>query len=101
MDVHSLQAEDRARDVKDDLINKEYSRAQGQWINLWDVIDGWLHAAELRRLDVEHLQHIVGECVDQVGDAGQRLSSVVLGLLQRPLLVWRLNDKSKQHESKF
>lgn len=30
MDVHRLQAEDSARDVKDDLINKEYSRAQAQ-----------------------------------------------------------------------
>lgn len=60
------------------------------------MIDGRLHAAELRRLDVQHLQHVVGERVDQVGDAGQRLSGVVLGLLQRPLLVWRLNDNSKQ-----
>lgn len=30
MDVHRLQAEDRARDVKDDLINKGQSRAQGE-----------------------------------------------------------------------
>lgn len=57
------------------------------------MVDGRLHAAELRRLDVEHLQDVVGQRVDQVGDAGQRLRGVVLRLLQRPLLVWRLNGR--------
>lgn len=57
------------------------------------MIDGGLHAAELRRLDVEHLQDIVGQRVDQIGDTGQRLGGVVLGLLQRPLLVWRLDER--------
>lgn len=60
------------------------------------MVDGGLHAAELRRLDVQHLQHIVGQRVDQVGDAGQRLGGVVLGLLQRPLLVWRLKDTKEE-----
>lgn len=59
------------------------------------MIDGGLHAAELRRLDVQHLQHIVGQRVDQIGDAGQRLGGVVLGLLQRPLLVWRLKGQGE------
>lgn len=45
------------------------------------MVDGGLHAAQLRRLDVQHLEHIVGESVDQVGYAGQGLSSVVLGFL--------------------
>lgn len=62
--------------------------------NLWDVVDGGLHAAELRGLDVQHLQDIVGQRVDQVGYAGQRLGGVVFGLLQRPLLVWRLKKKN-------
>lgn len=62
------------------------------------MIDGGLHAAELRCLDVQHLQHIVGQRVDQIGDTGQRLGGVVLGLLQRPLLVWRLKDKGKTDE---
>lgn len=56
------------------------------------MVDGGLHAAELRGLDVQHLQDVVGQRVDQVGHAGQRLRGVVLGLLQRPLLVWRLNE---------
>lgn len=64
--------------------------------DLWDVVDGGLHAAELWRLDVEHLQDIVGQRVDQVGYAGQRLGSVVLGLLQRPLLVWRLSERKER-----
>lgn len=63
------------------------------------MIDGGLHAAELRGLDVEHLQHVVGQRVDQVGDAGQRLGGVVLSLLQRPLLVWRLQDSRKERRS--
>lgn len=54
------------------------------------MVDGALHAAELRGLDVEHLQHIVGQRVDKVGDAGQRLGGVALGLLQRLLFVCRL-----------
>lgn len=62
------------------------------------MVDGGLHAAELRRLDVQHLQHIVGQRVDQIGHAGQRLGGVVLSLLQRPLLVWRLKDKRKTDE---
>lgn len=45
------------------------------------VVDGGLHSAQLGRLDVEHLEHIVGECVDEVGHAGQGLSGVVLGFL--------------------
>lgn len=52
------------------------------------MVDGRLHAAELRGLDVQHLQDIVGQRVDQVGDAGQGLGGVILGLLQCPLLVW-------------
>lgn len=63
------------------------------------MVDGGLHAAELRRLDVQHLQHIVSQRVDQVSHAGQRLGSVVLGLLQRPLLVWRLNKRQDQKGS--
>lgn len=51
------------------------------------MVDRALHAAELRGLNVEHLQHIVGQRVDEVGDAGQRLCGVALGLLQRSLLV--------------
>lgn len=57
------------------------------------MVDGRLHTAELRRLDVQHLQDIVGQSVDQVGYAGQRLGGVVLRLLQRPLFVWRLQEK--------
>lgn len=57
------------------------------------MVDGGLHAAELRGLDVQHLQDIVSQRVDQVGHAGQRLGGVVLGLLQRPLLVWRLRKR--------
>lgn len=68
-------------------------RSAGQPAHLRDVVDGGLHAAELRRLDVQHLQHVVGQRVDQVGHAGQRLGGVVLGLLQRPLLVWRLKGQ--------
>ncbi len=56
------------------------------------MVDGGLHAAELRGLDVEHLQDIVGKSVDQVGYAGKRLGGVVLGLLQCSLLVWRLSN---------
>lgn len=62
------------------------------------MVDGGLHAAELWSLDVQHLQDIVGQCVDQVGDAGQRLGGVVLGLLQRPLLVWRLSETEKRRD---
>lgn len=62
------------------------------------MVDGGLHAAELRGLDVQHLQDIVGQRVDQVGYAGQRLGGVVLGLLQRPLLVWRLNESKETAE---
>lgn len=70
------------------------------------MVDGGLHAAELRGLDVQHLQDIVGQCVDQVGYAGQRLGGVVLGLLQRPLLVWRLKKRNgyltfKRHDLHF
>lgn len=61
--------------------------------DLWNVVDGALHAAELRGLDVEHLQHVVGQRVDEVGDAGQRLGGVALGLLQCSLLVcWLQGD---------
>ena len=49
---------------------------------LGDVVDGGLHAAELRGLDVQQLQHIVGQGVDLVGHAGQGLGGVSLGLLQ-------------------
>lgn len=72
-----------------------------QTADLRDVVNGGLHAAELRRLDVEHLQDVVGQRVDQVGDAGQRLGGVVLGLLQRPLLVWRLNSRKAAAISRF
>ncbi len=48
---------------------------------LRDVVNGGLHSAQLGGLDVEHLEHIVGKCVDQVGHAGQGLSGVVLGFL--------------------
>lgn len=70
------------------------------------MVDGGLHAAELRGLDVQHLQDIVGQCVDQVGYTGQRLGGVVLGLLQRPLLVWRLKKRNgyltfKRHDLHF
>ena len=60
------------------------------------MVDGALHAAELRRLDVQHLQHVVGQRVDEVGDAGQRLSGVALGLLQRSLLVCGLKEETSQ-----
>jgi len=48
---------------------------------LRDVVDGGFHAAQLGRLNVKHLEHIVGKRVDQVGYAGQGLSGVVLGFL--------------------
>lgn len=45
------------------------------------VVDGGLHTAQLGRLDIEHLEHIVGKGVDQVGYTSQGLSCVVLGFL--------------------
>lgn len=60
------------------------------------MVDGALHAAELRGLDVEHLQHVVGQRVDEVGDAGQGLGGVALRLLQRLLLVCRLQGERRQ-----
>lgn len=72
-----------------------FRKSEVSVLDLWDVVDGGLHAAELWGLDVQHLQDIVGQCVDQVGYAGQRLGGVVLGLLQCPLLVWRLRERKK------
>ena len=54
---------------------------------LGDVVDGGLHAAELRGLDVQQLQHVVRQGVDLVGHAGQGLGGVGLGLLQGLALV--------------
>ena len=60
------------------------------------MVDGALHATELRSLDVQHLQHIVGQRVDEVGDACQRLGGVALRLLQRSLLVCGLQGEMRQ-----
>ncbi len=63
------------------------------------MVDGGLHATELGGLNVKHLQDIVGQSVDQVGYAGKGLGSVVLGLLQCPLLVWRLSEKKNRDKN--
>lgn len=60
------------------------------------MVDGAFHAAELRGLDVQHLQHIVGQRVDEVRHAGQRLGGVALRLLQGSLLVCRLQREGRQ-----
>ena len=55
---------------------------------LADVIDLALHLPDLRGLQVQHLQEVVSQRVDLVGDTGQALGGVPLGLLQRgPLVV--------------
>lgn len=99
VDVHRLQTEDTTKDADSrstgSITPKDHREQSFCVTDLRDVVDGRLHAAELRRLDVKHLQDIVGQRVDQVGNAGQRLCSVVLGLLQRPVLVWRLNKTKK------
>jgi len=46
---------------------------------LRDVVDGGFHAAQLGRLNVKHLEHIVGKSVDQIRYTGQRLSGVAFG----------------------
>ena len=43
---------------------------------LRDVVHLRLHLAELRRLQVQHLQEVVGQRVDLVGDRRQRLGRV-------------------------
>lgn len=62
--------------------------------NLCDVVDGALHAPQLGRLDVEHLQHVVGQSVDEVGHAGHGLRRVAFGLLQGSVLVRGLGRTS-------
>lgn len=64
--------------------------------DLGDVIDGRLHAAQLRRLDVQQLQHVVGQSVDLIRHAGQRLGGVGFCLLQGFLLILSLRtDREK------
>lgn len=56
---------------------------------LGDVVHLGLHLAELLGLKLEELHVAIGERVDLVGHAGQRLGGVVLGGLQGRLLVVR------------
>jgi len=100
VDVHRLEDERKRRQSAGGL-RGQVCRPCGRVQDLRDVVDGGLHAAELRGLDVEHLQHVVGQRVDQVGHAGQRLGGVVLRFLQRSLLVRRLKEKTFYIEMYF
>ena len=52
-----------------------------------DMIDLTLHLPDLRGLEVEHLEEVVGQGVDLISNTGQALGRVALGLLQRCSLV--------------
>ena len=65
------------------------------------MVEGALHASQLRGLDVERLDQVVGEGVDVVGHTGQRLRGVALGLLQGALFIRRLHTQhTKKNGSK-
>ena len=52
-----------------------------------DMIDLTLHLPDLRGLEVEHLEEVVGQGVDLISNTGQALGRVALGLLQRCSLI--------------
>ena len=55
--------------------------------SLADVVDLTLHLPDLRGLQVQHLEEVVGQGVDLVGHAGQTLGGVAFRLLQSCSLV--------------
>lgn len=69
--------------------------------DLRDVIDGGLHAAQLRRLDVQQLQHVVGQSVDLIRHTGQRLGGVRFSLLQGLLLILSLERDTERKTQTF
>lgn len=60
------------------------------------MVDGGLHAAQLGRLYVQHLEHIVGESIDQIRNTGQRLSGVAFGFFKSSVLIWRLERREEE-----
>ena len=54
------------------------------------MVDAGFHLRHLVHLDVEEVEEAGGEGVDLVSHTGQRLSGVILGLLQGISLVFSL-----------
>ena len=63
--------------------------------SLADVVDLALHLPDLRGLEVQHLEEVVGQGVDLVGHAGQTLGGVAFRLFQSGSLVVTLCEGRK------
>ena len=60
---------------------------------LADVVDLTLHLPDLGGLEVQHLQEVVCQGVDLVGNAGKTLGGVTFRLLQSGSLVVALREE--------